>query len=80
MNTRIGGSYRDGRFEGAIDNEPGIVSNVTIGQQWGVDKSEVSDWMYLRDGKVYGNYTLRPLMKSMPEDQAARIRAMMAEP
>ena len=73
-------TYRDGKFEGTVNNEPGIVTNITIGQKLRVNKSEISDWMYLRDGKMYGNYTLRPLMKSMPEDEAAQIRSILVAP
>jgi uncharacterized protein YegJ (DUF2314 family) len=29
---------------------------------------------------MYGNYTMRPLLKTMPEKEAAQFRAMLAEP
>lgn len=72
--------YRNGKFEGIIGNDPGIVTNVKSGQKWSVKKSEISDWMFMREGKMYGNYTIRPLLKSMPEDQAAKFRSMLANP
>jgi uncharacterized protein YegJ (DUF2314 family) len=72
--------YRDGEFEGAIGNEPGIVSNVKMGQKWKIKKSEISDWMFMRDGKIHGNYTMRPLLKTMPADEAAKFKAMLANP
>jgi uncharacterized protein YegJ (DUF2314 family) len=72
--------YRNGKFEGVIDNEPGIVTNVKSGQKWTVKKSEISDWMFMRDGKMYGNYTMRPLLKTMPEEEAAKFRSMLANP
>jgi uncharacterized protein YegJ (DUF2314 family) len=73
-------SYSDGEFSGLIGNDPGIVSNVTFGQAMKIDKSAISDWMYMRDGKMYGNYTLRPLLATMDEKQAAFFRSMLAEP
>ncbi|MEQ8788266.1 MAG: DUF2314 domain-containing protein [Pirellulaceae bacterium] len=73
-------TYRDGLFEGVIGNDPGIVSNVRIGQKWTIKKEDISDWMYMRDGKIHGNYTMRPLLKTMPEQQAAQLRSMLAEP
>jgi uncharacterized protein YegJ (DUF2314 family) len=39
----------------------------------------MSDWMFMRDGKMHGNYTMRPLLKTMPAEQAAKLRSMLAE-
>ena len=72
--------YRNGKFEGVIDNDPGMVSNVKRGQKWAVKKSEISDWLFMRDGKMYGNYTLRPLLKTMPEEKAAKLKSILASP
>jgi len=72
--------YRNGKFEGVIGNDPGIVTNVKSGQKWTIKKSEISDWMFMRDGKMYGNYTMRPLLKTMPEEEAAKFRSMLANP
>jgi uncharacterized protein YegJ (DUF2314 family) len=73
-------SYGNGEFSGLIGNDPGIVSNVTFGQAMKVAKNEISDWMYMRDGKMHGNYTLRPLLATMDKEQAAFYRSMLAEP
>ena len=72
--------YRNGKFEGLIGNDPGIVTNVKSGQKWTVKKSEISDWMFMRDGKMHGNYTMRPLLKTMPEEEAAKFRSILANP
>ena len=72
--------YRNGKFEGVIGNDPGIVTNVKNGQKWSVKKSEISDWMFMREGKMYGNYTMRPLLKTMPEEEAAKYRSILANP
>lgn len=73
-------TYSNGTFEGLIGNDPGMVTNVTFGQKWTIGKSEISDWMYMKDGKMYGNYTMRPLLRTMPEEEAAVFRSMLAEP
>jgi len=73
-------TYRNGQFEGIIDNEPGRVSNVQLGQKWTVKKDEISDWMFLRKGKMHGNYTVRPLLVTMPQEEADAFRAMFADP
>lgn len=73
-------SFNDGQFEGEINNEPGIVKNVRLGQRWKIKKEEISDWMYMKDEKMYGNYTIRPLLKTMPKKEAEQIRSILAEP
>jgi uncharacterized protein YegJ (DUF2314 family) len=73
-------TFQNGEFKGTINNDPGIVSNVKIGQSWTIKKEEISDWMYMRDGKMHGNYTMRPLLKTMPEDEAEQYRSLLANP
>jgi uncharacterized protein YegJ (DUF2314 family) len=72
--------YRDGVFEGTIGNDPGVVSNVQFGQKWTVKKSEISDWMYVLNDKIHGNYTMRVLLKTAPPEEAAMYRSMLADP
>lgn len=73
-------TYQDGQFGGTINNDPDIVGNVKIGQKWKVASNEISDWLYMKDGKMFGNYTMRPLLKTMPEEEAKMFRAMFAVP
>jgi len=72
--------YQNGQFIGTINNEPGMVKNVKLGQKWTIKKANISDWMFMRGAKMHGNYTMRPLLKAMPSDDAAKFRAMLAEP
>ncbi len=72
--------FKDGSFTGTINNDPGIVGNVKFGQKWTIKKSEISDWMFMRDEKMHGNYTMVPLLKTMPADEAAIYKSMMANP
>jgi uncharacterized protein YegJ (DUF2314 family) len=73
-------SYRNGQFEGVINNEPGIVKNVQMGEKRKVNKTQISDWMFMRGGKLYGNYTMRPLLKTMPKEEAEKYQSMFADP
>lgn len=73
-------SFSNGQFTGLIGNEPGIVSNVQFGQSWTISKNDISDWMYIRDRKMHGNYTMRPLLNGMPPEDAAKFREMFANP
>ena len=42
--------------------------------------SNISDWLYMRDGKMVGNETLKPLLKQMPAAEVKRLKSIMAEP
>ncbi|WP_119391396.1 YegJ family protein [Taklimakanibacter lacteus] len=72
---------RDGEhITAVIANEPQTVSTVTQGQRVDVPDADISDWMYLRKGKIVGNETLRVLLGYMPEEEAAQWKAMLEEP
>ncbi len=61
-------------YSGIIGNDPGIVRNVTFGQKYSFPRSDVTDWMFMSNGKMQGNHTLRVILKSMPEDEAEEIK------
>jgi uncharacterized protein YegJ (DUF2314 family) len=71
---------KDGKISAVINNVPRDVKTVRLGQRIEVADAQISDWMYLRAGKMVGNYTMRPLLKRMPPQDAARYRAMLADP
>ena len=61
-------------YSGVIDNEPGVVKCVELGERYRFTKEDISDWMYMANGKMQGNYTLRVALESMPPEEAAKIR------
>ena len=73
-------SYAKGQFTGFISNHPGVVTNVSYGEMITVEKADISDWMYMKKGKMYGNYTLRPLIKTLPKKDADYYRSLLADP
>jgi uncharacterized protein YegJ (DUF2314 family) len=59
-----------GNLFGKIGNEPLSLKNVKIGQEVGVAKDELSDWMIVESGRLIGGYTLRVLRDKMsPKEQ-----------
>ena len=71
---------KDGKISAVINNVPRDVKTVRAGQRIEVADGQTSDWMYMRKGKIVGNYTMRPLLKRMPAQDAARYRAMLLDP
>jgi uncharacterized protein YegJ (DUF2314 family) len=71
---------RDGKTIGTINNDPNIVKSVKLGDRVEIPEADISDWMYMRDGKMVGNETMKPLLKKMPAVEAERYKKMMVEP
>ena len=69
-------TFANGQFTGTINNDPGIVTNVAFGDTVKLGKTEISDWMFMRNGKMHGNYTMRPLLATLPEEEAEAYRSM----
>ncbi len=64
-------SFDGQNFHGHINNRPLDVKNVTLGQSVTVAPRDVSDWMFIKDGKLMGGYTTRVLYRRLsPEDKA----------
>jgi uncharacterized protein YegJ (DUF2314 family) len=69
------------QFSGLIDNDPGFVKNVKIGQSLTVSATQISDWLYMREGRMHGNFTIRVLLPRMPAAEAQWWHAKLsAEP
>jgi uncharacterized protein YegJ (DUF2314 family) len=70
-------SYDGKVFQGTVNNDPQMVSNVKIGQKASIDPSRISDWMYIEKRKLVGGYTFRVLREAMrPEERADFDRSM----
>jgi uncharacterized protein YegJ (DUF2314 family) len=62
-------SYDNGIFHGNINNDPQSVRNVKFGYPWQVHRDEIADWMYRKDGILYGNYTLKSSIQHLSEEK-----------
>ena len=47
------------RFQGRIDNKPEKIRGLKLGQLVSVNPNEISDWLYVDNGKLFGGYTVR---------------------
>lgn len=70
----------NGKTFGTINNDPDIVSNVKLGGRIEIPEADISDWLYMRNGKMVGNTTLRVLFKQMPASDVEYYENMLAEP
>lgn len=70
-------SYDGQVFRGTVNNDPAQVKNVKIGQEVTAAPAEISDWMFVDDGKLVGGYTLRVLRNAMPANERAEFDESM---
>jgi uncharacterized protein YegJ (DUF2314 family) len=71
--------FQDGKVTGNLTGTPKLVSNVKEGQKLTIAAEDITDWMYLKNKKMYGNYTMRALFPQMPPDEVAKWRAVIAD-
>lgn len=70
---------RDGKTMGTISNDPNIVANVKFGDRIEIPEADITDWLYLRGGKMVGNETLKPLFKTMPPAEVEKFKRMFGK-
>jgi uncharacterized protein YegJ (DUF2314 family) len=71
---------KDEKIFGTVNNDPEIVHNVKIGDRISIPEGDISDWLYMRDDKMVGNYTLRVLFKQMSASEVEKYKKMLADP
>ena len=69
----------DGRLAGRLGNHPRDIPG-KLGDRVEFKQEQISDWMFMRGGKMVGAETLRPMLKHLPKAEADRIREMLAPP
>lgn len=52
-------------FIGVLGSDVAGFKSCQVGQEVSVNESEVSDWMFVEDGKLVGGYTLRAIREQL---------------
>ena len=68
------------RFAGRLGNDPRDMPGKKLGDRLEFDEKQIEDWMFMRNGKIVVNQTMRPLLKKMPAAQAAQFQSMLEKP
>ena len=90
MKTRAGGSEniwvkdlsRNGdQISGVLNNAPADIPGLSLGSKVTFKASQVSDWGYMKNAKLYGHFTTRILMsRASPDEQAALGKVLSPSP
>jgi uncharacterized protein YegJ (DUF2314 family) len=73
-------SRQGDKLIGRINNDPEVVGNVVSGQNYEFSEADITDWMFMRNGRIVGNATMRPLLKRMPPEEAETYRNLLETP
>lgn len=68
-----------GVISGVIGNDAEMVKTVRLGQRITIKEADISDWLYMKAEKMIGNYTVRPLMKSMSKEEVDFLKVKLGE-
>ena len=70
----------DGNFSCRFANQPSDLPGKNEGDQVEFKQADITDWLFIRNGKVVGGETIKLLLKSMPKEEADAMRAQMEQP
>lgn len=69
-----------GEYAARFADIPRNLPGKRFGDLAGFEETDISDWMFMRNGKIVGGETIKPLLKSMPKGDAEALRARMEQP
>ncbi len=64
-----------GSYSGVIDNFPENAKDVKVGKRIKIDKDDITDWMFGRNGKLIGGYTLRAFRNRLTKHEKKNFDA-----
>jgi uncharacterized protein YegJ (DUF2314 family) len=69
-----------GRYSGRFANDPHDLPGRHAGDATEFTEADISDWMFMRNDKIVGAETMRPLLKTLPKADADALRARLEQP
>lgn len=63
----------DGSIIGILNNDPVYTDKVKYGDSIKMNPAIISDWMYYRDGKLQGGYTIKVLLAQMSKRERKKM-------
>jgi len=70
----------DGRYSGRFANTPMYLPGRQLRDAIEFAEADISDWMFMRNGRIVGGETIRLLLKSLPKADADALRSRLETP
>jgi uncharacterized protein YegJ (DUF2314 family) len=61
--------FSSGRYFGVLANAPRYLSGMSRGDRVTFDMDAITDWMYVRGGKITGGESIKYLLEKIPENR-----------
>lgn len=68
----------DAGVTAVVQNEPANVPSLQFGARTPIDEALISDWALTRNGQMYGHYTTRVVVGSLPAAEQAQYGDFLA--
>jgi uncharacterized protein YegJ (DUF2314 family) len=65
----------DGTYSGRFSNDPNDLPGKKMLDEAEFEQASITDWMFMRNGKIVGGETIRVVLKRMPKEDADLLRA-----
>ncbi|MDO9223481.1 MAG: DUF2314 domain-containing protein [Caulobacter sp.] len=69
----------DDRITGVLENIPEAPMAIRKGDRVPIDPAEISDWSYSRDGRLFGNFTTRAMLKYLEPALVRQLRQLLSD-
>ena len=71
--------FRNGEYYGILASAPLYISGMKKGDTVAFDMEEITDWMFVRDGKIAGGRSIRYLLENIPESRRSEEQRQMLQ-
>lgn len=68
-----------GAITGVLENIPEAPMAIRKGDRVPIDPAEISDWSYSRDGRLFGNFTTRAMLKYLEPELVRQLRDLLSD-
>lgn len=69
--------YKGDQLHGVLGSDPISINWTVAGDSLAIKTDSISDWMYVRDGKLVGGYTVRVLYDKMSEQEKKEFSSQL---
>jgi uncharacterized protein YegJ (DUF2314 family) len=66
-------------YAGRLYNHPRRLPGMVRGSPVLFEANQISDWTYVRNDRMWGNYTLRVMLDDLPPEDVRRMRAFLSD-
>jgi uncharacterized protein YegJ (DUF2314 family) len=63
----------NGTFSGKINSQDVNFPEIKMGNEVNISEGEIMDWMYQKNDKYYGNFTLKMMLKISPNKENLKL-------